>query len=64
MRRLVLKGHKVGVIKQTESTALKAASDTRNELFNRELHCMYSKSTFIEDDILSNFIHFILRSDF
>lgn len=64
MRRLVLKGHKVGVIKQTESTALKAASDTRNELFSRELHCMYSKSTFIEDDILSNFVYFLLRNDF
>lgn len=56
VKRLVLKGYKVGVIKQTESAALKAAGETRNELFSRELHAMYTNSTFLEEDILLNYV--------
>ncbi|XP_054715285.1 DNA mismatch repair protein Msh3-like [Uloborus diversus] len=49
IKRLVLKGFKVGVVKQTESTALKAAGENRNELFTRELHSLYTKATLIDD---------------
>uniref|UniRef100_A0A803XNJ1 DNA mismatch repair protein MSH3 n=1 Tax=Meleagris gallopavo TaxID=9103 RepID=A0A803XNJ1_MELGA len=37
VRRLVAKGHKVGVIKQMETAALKAAGDSKSSLFSRKL---------------------------
>lgn len=52
VQQLVLKGYKVGVIKQTETAALKAVGNTKNELFTRELDAMYTKSTLIGEDIL------------
>ncbi|KFM63299.1 DNA mismatch repair protein Msh3, partial [Stegodyphus mimosarum] len=50
VRRLVLKGYKVGVIKQIESAAIKAAGENRNELFSRKLEALYTKSTLIGDE--------------
>jgi DNA mismatch repair protein MSH3 len=37
----------VGVVKQTETTALKAAGDNRSAPFTRELSALYTKSTLI-----------------
>ncbi|GFR10881.1 DNA mismatch repair protein Msh3 [Trichonephila clavata] len=50
VRQLVSKGYKVGVIKQVESTALKAAGEKRNELFSRKLDALYTKSTLIGEE--------------
>jgi hypothetical protein len=43
----------VGVVKQTETAALKAAGDNRNTPFSRKLSALYTKSTLIGEDILS-----------
>ena len=37
LRRLVEAGHKVGVVRQTETAALKRASSTRSKMFTRAL---------------------------
>ncbi|XP_049959140.1 DNA mismatch repair protein Msh3-like isoform X2 [Schistocerca serialis cubense] len=47
----VEKGYKVGVVNQTETTALKAAGENRNAPFSRELSCVYSRATLIGDDV-------------
>ncbi|XP_019619134.1 PREDICTED: DNA mismatch repair protein Msh3-like [Branchiostoma belcheri] len=51
VRRLVAKGHKVGVVKQTETAALKAAGDKPRDLFTRELSALYTKSTMVGEDV-------------
>ncbi|XP_042678835.1 DNA mismatch repair protein Msh3 isoform X3 [Centrocercus urophasianus] len=51
VRRLVAKGHKVGVIKQMETAALKAAGDSKSSLFSRKLTALYTKSTLIGEDV-------------
>ncbi|GIY78874.1 DNA mismatch repair protein Msh3 [Caerostris darwini] len=58
VHQLVSKGYKVGVIKQAESAALKAASENRNELFARKLDALYTKSTLIAvlDDTSSGYL--------
>ncbi|KFV63088.1 DNA mismatch repair protein Msh3, partial [Dryobates pubescens] len=53
VRRLVAKGYKVGVIKQMETAALKAAGENKSSLFSRKLTALYTKSTLIGEDILS-----------
>uniref|UniRef100_A0A8C7EJA8 DNA mismatch repair protein MSH3 n=1 Tax=Neovison vison TaxID=452646 RepID=A0A8C7EJA8_NEOVI len=58
VRRLVAKGYKVGVVKQTETAALKAVGDNRSSLFSRKLTALYTKSTLIGEDIL--FEYFLL----
>ncbi|EFR02352.1 DNA mismatch repair protein Msh3 [Nannizzia gypsea CBS 118893] len=50
VKRLVAAGYKVGVVKQLETAALKAAGDNRNAPFVRKLTNMYTKATYIEDD--------------
>ncbi|XP_061172820.1 DNA mismatch repair protein Msh3-like [Saccostrea echinata] len=45
IRRLVAAGYKVGVVKQTETAALKACGDNKSGPFTRELSAMYTKST-------------------
>ncbi|CAG0885883.1 unnamed protein product [Darwinula stevensoni] len=52
-KRLVTKGYKVGVIHQTETAAVKAAGETRNLPFSRELTALYTRSTFITPDVKS-----------
>ncbi|KAK7482631.1 hypothetical protein BaRGS_00026130 [Batillaria attramentaria] len=52
VRRLVAAGYKVGVVKQTETAALKAAGDNRSAPFTRRLSALYTKSTLIGEDIL------------
>ncbi|KAL2809622.1 DNA mismatch repair protein msh3 [Aspergillus granulosus] len=49
VKRLVSAGHKVGVVRQLETAALKAAGDNRNAPFVRKLTNVYTKSTYIDD---------------
>ena len=46
---LVTAGHKVGIVRQTETAALKAVGDTRNAPFERKLTNLYTKGTYIDD---------------
>lgn len=48
-RRLVGAGYKVGVVRQTETRALKAASSNASTPFTRELTELYTASTWVED---------------
>lgn len=49
VKRLVDRGHKVGVVRQMETAALKAAGDNRNAPFERKLTHLYTKGTYIEE---------------
>jgi DNA mismatch repair protein MSH3 len=49
VKRLVAAGHKVGVVRQLETAALKAAGDNRNAPFVRSLTNVYTKGTYIDD---------------
>ena len=49
VKRLVSAGHKVGVVRQMETAALKAAGDNRNAPFERKLTNLYTKGTYIDD---------------
>ena len=49
VKRLVGAGHKVGVVRQIETAALKAAGDNRNAPFVRKLTNLYTKGTYIDD---------------
>lgn len=51
VRRLVSQGYKVGVVKQTETTAIKASSANKSSLFSRQLHALYTKSTLVGEDV-------------
>ncbi|KAL2092081.1 hypothetical protein ACEWY4_011879 [Coilia grayii] len=51
VRRLVSKGYKVGVVKQTETTAIKASGANKSSLFTRELSALYTKSTLVGEDV-------------
>uniref|UniRef100_A0AAV2MNU6 DNA mismatch repair protein MutS core domain-containing protein n=1 Tax=Knipowitschia caucasica TaxID=637954 RepID=A0AAV2MNU6_KNICA len=51
VRRLVAHGHKVGVVKQTETSAIKASGANKNALFTRELTALYTKSTLVGEDV-------------
>ncbi|KYR02846.1 hypothetical protein DLAC_00314 [Tieghemostelium lacteum] len=51
LRRLVMAGYKVGVVEQTETAALKAASTSKSKPFERKLSRVYTSSTFIDDQI-------------
>uniref|UniRef100_A0A3P8Z955 DNA mismatch repair protein MSH3 n=1 Tax=Esox lucius TaxID=8010 RepID=A0A3P8Z955_ESOLU len=52
VRRLVSLGHKVGLVKQTETSAIKASGASKNSLFTRQLSALYTKSTLIGEGIL------------
>lgn len=49
VKRLITPGHKVGVVRQIETAALKAAGDNRNAPFVRKLTNLYTKGTYIDD---------------
>ncbi|XP_058631979.1 DNA mismatch repair protein Msh3 isoform X3 [Onychostoma macrolepis] len=51
VRRLVSQGYKVGVVKQTETTAIKASGTNKSSLFTRQLHALYTKSTLVGEDV-------------
>jgi len=44
-RRLLSKGHKIGVVQQMETAALKAVSENRNKPFDRKLTHLYTAAT-------------------
>lgn len=46
------KGYKVGVVKQTETAALKAAGENKSKVFTRKLHALYTKTTLVGEGIL------------
>ncbi|KAL8376558.1 hypothetical protein RB595_007587 [Gaeumannomyces hyphopodioides] len=50
-KRLVAAGHKVGVVRQIETAALKKAGDNRNAPFVRKLTNVYTKGTYIDDEL-------------
>lgn len=49
VRRLVAAGHKVGIVRQLETAALKKVGDNRNTPFVRELTNLYTKGTYVDD---------------
>lgn len=49
VKKLVHAGYKVGVVKQTETAALKKTSDNRGGPFARKLTGLYTKSTMVDD---------------
>ncbi len=49
VKRLVAAGHKVGVVRQLETAALKAVGDNRNAPFVRKLSNLYTKGTYVDD---------------
>lgn len=49
-KRLVAAGHKVGVVRQVETAALKKAGDNRNAPFVRKLTNLYTKGTYIDEN--------------
>ncbi|KAL8840452.1 MAG: hypothetical protein Q9170_001328 [Blastenia crenularia] len=49
VKRLVGAGHKVGVVRQLETAALKAVGDNRNAPFVRKLTNVYTKGTYVDD---------------
>jgi DNA mismatch repair protein MSH3 len=49
VKRLVAAGHKVGVVRQLETAALKKAGDNRNAPFVRKLTNLYTKGTYVDD---------------
>ena len=51
MCRLVAAGYKVGVVKQTETAALKAASEKKSGPFSRELTALYTRTTLLGPDV-------------
>ncbi|KAI0007490.1 muts domain V-domain-containing protein [Xylariaceae sp. FL0662B] len=48
-KRLVAAGHKVGVVRQVETAALKKVGDNRNAPFTRKLTNVYTKGTYIDE---------------
>jgi DNA mismatch repair protein MSH3 len=49
VKRLVQANHKVGVVRQIETAALKAVGNNRNTPFVRELTNLYTKGTYVDD---------------
>lgn len=45
VRRLVEHGHKVGVVRQVETAAIKSVSDSKNKPFERKLVGVYTRAT-------------------
>ncbi|KAI9328379.1 hypothetical protein BDR26DRAFT_950947 [Obelidium mucronatum] len=49
--KLVQLGYKVGIVRQTETAALKAAGDNKSAPFERKLTNIFTKGTFIDPDL-------------
>ncbi|GMH38216.1 hypothetical protein BSKO_06100 [Bryopsis sp. KO-2023] len=54
VRRLVENGHKVGVVRQTESAAAKAVSQNKNSVFERKLVAMHTRATLDGGEVFEN----------
>lgn len=52
LKRLLYHGFKVGVVKQTETAAIKSMeSNNKSGLFDREMTGVYTKATYLDDEI-------------
>ncbi|EIM90301.1 DNA mismatch repair protein MSH3 [Stereum hirsutum FP-91666 SS1] len=49
LKKLLSQGHKVGIIAQTETAALKKVGENRNAPFTRELAHLYTATTFVDE---------------
>ena len=49
VKRLIAHGYKVGVVRQLETAALKAAGDNKSGPFERKLTNLYTKGTYVDD---------------
>ncbi|KAF8447476.1 muts domain V-domain-containing protein [Boletus edulis BED1] len=49
LKKLLSQGHKVGIVEQTETAALKKVSETRNTLFERKLTHLYTATTYVDE---------------
>lgn len=49
VKKLLSQGYKVGIVEQTETAALKKASETRNMLFERKLTYLYTATTYVDE---------------
>lgn len=50
LKRLISQGHKVGVVEQTETAAIKSMSASKSRLFERTLTNVFTSATYIEDE--------------
>ncbi len=50
VKKLVAHGCKVGIVRQKETTALKAVGDSKHTPFKRELDIVFTKATFIDNE--------------
>ncbi|CAK1368035.1 DNA mismatch repair protein msh3 [Cercospora beticola] len=50
VKRLINAGHKVGIVRQLETAALKAAGANKSKLFERDLTNLYTKATYVDDE--------------
>lgn len=50
VKRLVSAGHKVGIVRQLETAALKAAGSNKSKIFERGLTNLYTKGTYVDDE--------------
>lgn len=62
-RRLVEQGYKVGLVRQTETAAIKAAGSTKSGPFARELSAIYTKATYIPEGTSCYFSQFPFATD-
>ncbi|CAH2350823.1 DNA mismatch repair protein Msh3p [[Candida] railenensis] len=53
LQRILSHGHKVGVIKQTETAAVKSVDGNKNSLFERKITAIYTKATYMDDELLA-----------
>eukprot|EP00736_Rhodelphis_marinus_P005618 Rmarinus@m.26545 len=51
VKRLVEAGYKVGIVRQTETAALKAVSENKSKTFSRRLTDLYTKGTLVEENL-------------
>lgn len=49
LKKLLAKGHRVGVVNQIETAALKKVSENRNAPFERKLTRLYTATTYVDD---------------
>lgn len=49
IKRLLQAGHKVGIVRQVETAALKKAGANKSKLFERKLTELYTLATWVDD---------------
>lgn len=50
LRRLIMAGYKVGIVRQTETEALRKAKKTKSATFERSIAAIFTPGTVIDDD--------------